>query len=218
MHLLGGTPWSPPSPTNTMSQLLRNGNLTLSLQVLLEKSFHKDSVKFKRQKFTETKISYPIVKVYLPFTLEEVSTVVLYWKLGLLRAPGLPRGLGELRNPGEWRGERKPFTVGEWLIRKPGEVFSTGEPLIWKAEEALLSKEEVLVRNAGEEDFSTGERKGEDRGLVTLNPYGLGLWELTGELTCRGEFTLLKAECRWLSVKNQKATFNIFLILQLKLK
>lgn len=172
---------------------------TFSLQGLTEKSFHKDSIEFKRKKFTEVK---HMVFVYLPFTLEEVSTVVLYWKLGLLRAPGLPRGLGELRNPGEWRGERKPFTVGEWLIRKPGEVFSTGEPLIWKAEEALLSKEEVLVRKAGEEDFSTGERKGEDRGLVTLNPYGLGLWELTGELTCRGEFTLLKAECRWLSATN----------------
>lgn len=100
---------------------------TFSLQGLIEKSFHEDSVKFKRQKFTEVK---HMVFVYLPFTLEEVSTVVLYWKLGLLRAPGLPRGLGELRNPGEWRGERKPFTVGEWLIRKPGEVLSTGEPLI----------------------------------------------------------------------------------------
>lgn len=143
--------------------------------------------------------------------------VLLNW-LGLFLEPGLPKGLGEFRNPGEWSGDRNPFT-GELLIRNvdevfstgelftlnPGEIFSTGELFTLNADEEVFSKDDVVVLKFGE-DFSTGDLSGEANGLVPRNPNGLGLWELTGELTwcIVDELTLLNAEYLLLSVSRAK--------------
>lgn len=87
-----------------MSQLpLRNGNLTFSLQVLVEKSFKKNSVEFKRQKCTEKQyfISHSLCLLTLHVGGSVHSSVVL--KTGTAAGAWATQGAGRAAKP--WRVE-----------------------------------------------------------------------------------------------------------------